>query len=490
MTGTKRKAVDEPSQRAPVQRLKLLNGKAILKQPASSDPGPSSISPVRKGSDDQPAKVQDLTATKQFGEPQKTAPAPNCPGMLSDSKKRSAPEGEGSDEAPPGKRQKPSLKGINGDARAASLAKPSKSSKKVSKRRELNGTINHGLSCFSGVTIQLLDAALEDHAIDTILGEPSEVENFGVKNPKRFDNTLYFGVKDNGLLKREEKLRSNIKEAAKAGETEKVSVAKHLRKVLNDLGEYYHGKVDKNVSPYLFQSVVAWGAAEDEDRTSNDLSASQKLSGDTQEDCLEYYQTLLNTLTEDPHIGDAEKLKSLFEVRTNSHDGCSNEDCGYKSKPRKATDNSIDVPKKDSGDSYDLKDLFLDSEESSRQDSCPECSEKSLTTKTKLTKVSDNFVMRLNKTAFDATTLQTSRVDTLVDLKPQLVKDIIGTHYSLTAVIIHDGPSTHCGHYTIFRRHNDNWYLLNDKDCTKKDVSDVKDTPRGGHSAMLLYKKI
>ena len=239
---------------------------------------------------------------------------------------------------------------------------------------------------------------------------------------------------------------------------------------------------------------MAWGAAEDGDQADKDLSDRQRMSGDTQEDCFEYYQRVLDTLLQGPHAGDHEALKKLFEIETETRDVCSSKECGYESTARTATDNywNIEVPETKSGEVPILGGLINASKKSRKQDQCPKCTTGTLTAETEFTKIPDSWVLKMNRTKFDAATEQTSKVETFVNLEPNepLLHSASKSKYELSAVIRHCGQSTRFGHYTIFRKHNNAWYLLDDKQCSKKNVSDVRDSARGGHSAMLLFKKM
>ncbi|KAK3683044.1 hypothetical protein LTR37_020608 [Vermiconidia calcicola] len=186
---------------------------------------------------------------------------------------------------------------------------------------------------------------------------------------------------------------------------------------------------------------------------------------------------LLNTVAEDPHAADGEAMKRLFEIEVQNIDECN--ECGSKSDPITATGNyhEVIVPSNEGGTSLKLGELLAASKKSTKQAVCKECSCDSLTTTMTFIKVPDNLVLRMNRINFDESTQRSSKAMTLVDLEPTSFSSG-GAEYEFSAVVRHQGSSPRNGHYTIFRKQDDEWYHLND------DISShVK-------CAMLLFKKI
>ena len=206
----KRKASDNLDKQAPVRCRKLQNGKALREPSADRDLASPPSASSRTGSVDQANESEHLAGTKESEALEDSAMAPTCPAIGSGRKKRPAPDANGDNQAPAGKRTKRLRNGIDGDGGAALSTSSSSrgkkreapveddddeelaakrrrsyleedngddigafssiysSDKKKSRRLELNGTINHSNSCFSGVIIQLLDAALDGHDIDAL----------------------------------------------------------------------------------------------------------------------------------------------------------------------------------------------------------------------------------------------------------------------------------------------------------------------------------
>jgi ubiquitin C-terminal hydrolase len=110
--------------------------------------------------------------------------------------------------------------------------------------------------------------------------------------------------------------------------------------------------------------------------------------------------------------------------------------------------------------------------------------------------------MKLNRTQFDG---KASKVLTPVAfdevINPASKKN--SDRYALSAVVMHCGDTPQSGHYTIFRKQNEQWFWLDDdwrqqreweavKDLAKYvgDSNDRDDPSRfAGLSAMMLFKK-
>jgi hypothetical protein len=361
-------------------------------------------------------------------------------------------------------------------------------------RRGLNGMKNHMQACFSIAVVQMLDAALDDVELDAVMSAHDiNLESFGMseKDLASFDMTAHGGTLDSKLAKKQRDLRAAIKSAAKSGETEKVSVAKHLRGLLHYLREERVGAADKNVSPYIFQSVAAFGAAEDADRPDDKPSYRQETSGDAQQDCFEHYQSVLDSLKLDEHTANKEQLQKLFGVISETQDVCQTDGCDYKSDLRTVSDNyhNVDIPETSGAKSVNFHNLLKASQMSAKDGECPKCKNRSLVVESKFTTLPDNLVIKTNRASFNELSGETAKIETNVDLQADKPITIKGEVFEMTAVIRHSGASIEFGHYTILRKMAGEWFLLDDKNCTKKTVADVRDHPRQGKCAMILLKK-
>ena len=103
-------------------------------------------------------------------------------------------------------------------------------------------------------------------------------------------------------------------------------------------------------------------------------------------------------------------------------------------------------------------------------------------------KLGENLVMRVDRTGYDLSR-GASRIMTKVELDMDNIKPLDDVEYELSAVVYHDGLSTDYGHYTVFRKHDGDWHILNDKQCSKTKKEDVGDLRKYGQSTMLLWKK-
>lgn len=65
------------------------------------------------------------------------------------------------------------------------------------------------------------------------------------------------------------------------------------------------------------------------------------------------------------------------------------------------------------------------------------------------------------------------KISTPLSLDPTQPLKIIGTHYEITAAIVHEGATCKSGHYTSIIKINDNWELFNDTSITKMEKRDT-----------------
>src|SRR6202012_2313393 len=99
-------------------------------------------------------------------------------------------------------------------------------------------------------------------------------------NTRTLDKDQHHGSKSAKLRIMEKTVKTAIKKAANAGETERVSVARHLRVLLEQLNGEYDGAGQKFVAPYLFQSVLAWGEKDEVGKAKGKPSDRERMSGD------------------------------------------------------------------------------------------------------------------------------------------------------------------------------------------------------------------
>jgi hypothetical protein len=176
--------------------------------------------------------------------------------------------------------------------------------------RQISGLMNNSNQCFSNSVIQLVDAALDGHDLDTVLGPVESVAPF--TSPELSDDDSFDEPKRRGANKTAKKLESKmskarskfhdcIKKVRKSGKLRDLSPRKHLRALLHRLRQYKTKEQPEKVNGFLFQQILAYGEA-GADR--------EKFDGRRQQDCYEYFDVLLkgikNSSPEDPEDEESE----------------------------------------------------------------------------------------------------------------------------------------------------------------------------------------
>ena len=374
--------------------------------------------------------------------------------------------------------------------------------------RHISGLLNNSNQCFSNSVIQFVDAALDGHDLDTVLGPVESVAPFVQPTLTRRDS---FGASSKtraakkGAKKPEtkmSKLRTSIhdrikklRNSDKLKELRALSPRMHLRALLHRMRQYKSKAQSEKVTGYLFQQILAYG---DED-------ASRKhLDGRDQQDCYEYFDALLNGIKhhsgEDPTDEEsAEKpaiIDSLFDFKTETASLCSNESCNHKGTVLEESNSAytITAPEKKAT----LEDLLEESNVSPLDPvdmPCPKCGGK-LKRVTEFTEMADNFVLHVNRVADHVTG---KKIQTAIEL-PFKPIELCGKSYVLNAIIRHRGPTVHAGHYTIFRKRsrdwttdahgNTTWYHIDDEDISTINANNIKDNAKYGQCHMLLFKTV
>lgn len=351
-------------------------------------------------------------------------------------------------------------------AGAAGTASPSS---KKAPRMPFKGIKNIGASCFSSVVIQLVDAALNGKNPDGLLAELTETDPCGITNAD-CKRTNSFGLV---LQKNLRKVRDAVRGYASKGDADKVSVAKHLRKLLEDLR---NDSGDDDISALRFQTVMADGKP--------GHYARHAMGGESQEDVSEYYNLMLNALDEE-ETANTTRLLSSFEIPTQTTFVCSGKNgCGYRSQRRTDKSNEHMIPV---GQDTDLSDAWNESWKSITDKKCPGCRQKRLDSESRLTRMPDNLVINL-KRAFSSRNSHATRKNSAKIRIDTHEFPMEGKSYVLSAVIMHKGMTASRGHYTIFRRDGQDWYHIDDR-LVSKVSKEAIDNPRYGQCTMLLFKK-
>ncbi|TKA68947.1 hypothetical protein B0A55_08238 [Friedmanniomyces simplex] len=352
---------------------------------------------------------------------------------------------------------------------------------------EPRGLYNHHLACFSNVVIQLLAAALNGKDLEPLLGALEGVETYDVSplHVRLLNGGTTTKTRHLGAMKT--KLRAQIQ--SHVGDD-----ARSVRGQLHDFLSKLCGRTTSGaVSPFFLQMAFAYGAA---GTTSGDLSRRENMSGDSQEDSLQFYQKLLNVLSDgqDPTAMDA--LKSLFEIRTASTDVCQNgcvKDEATTSAPNVSISHEVIVPAAAAvnGQPQGLQTLLDESTRSSTEQVCSKCGEHAVTKVTSFTALPEQMVVEVHRGAFDGEKMKPSKPTTEVVLPVVAGVQLGGQQHDIVAAVMHQGETTFSGHYTVYRKHGGDWYLINDQVAMQVSGDFVKDDSEHetGHSAMLLLKK-
>lgn len=369
--------------------------------------------------------------------------------------------------------------------------------------RHISGLLNNSNQCFANSVIQFIDAALDGHDVDTVLGPVESVAPF---TPPPLQKSDSFGApKTRGVKKgarapesKMSKARTfihdrieKVRKSNKLKELRALSPRKHLRALLHRMRQYKTKAQSEKVTGYLFQQILAYG---------EEGGSREHLDGRAQEDCYEYFDALLSGIKynsgEDPTDEEsAEKpaiIDSLFDLKSETASLCSNESCNHKGAVQEETSSAYTICAP--GKKATLEDLLEQSNVSQLDLPCPKCGG-TVQRVTEFTEIADNFVLHINRVAKDGTT----KIKTAIELPFQPIK-LCGKEYVLNAIIRHKGNSVQAGHYTIYRKRsrdwnteaqgNSSWYHIDDEEVSAINPKDIKDHGRNGQSAMLLFKTV
>jgi len=371
---------------------------------------------------------------------------------------------------------------------------------KEEQKREICGLMNNSNQCFSNSVIQLVDAALDGHELDTVLGPVGSVAPFkapyldkddGFDVPKRRGAKKTGKKPESAMSKVRSKILEGIDKLRKSGKLRALSPRKHLRALLYRIRQHKNKEASEKVNGYLFQQILAYGEAG---------ASRENFDGRQQQDCYEYYNALLtgikSSFGEDPEDEISEQkpaiIDSLFDFKTEEASLCSNESCNYKDSVKAATGNThtLTAPEKQAK----FEDLLEESNVSLLDSPCPKCGGETVARVTEFKEMAENFVVYVNRVDF----AKGAKIKTAIEL-PLKPIELGGKEFVLNAIIIHKGPSVEAGHYTIYRKRSrdwvtDNhekstWYHIDDHKVSSIAAKDIRDG-RKGQSAMLLFKAV
>lgn len=359
--------------------------------------------------------------------------------------------------------------------------------------RQISGLLNNSNQCFSNSVIQFVDAALDGHEVDTVLGPVESTAPFTSPDLTKDDG---FWESKRGAKSKLSKLRSSIhgtiKKVQKSKKLRALSPRKHLRALIHRLRQYKDKAQSEKVTGFVFQQILAHGEAG---------GYREHLDGGSQEDCYEYFVALLDGIKSNSgdESGDEESeqkqaiIDGFFEFKSETASLCSNESCDHKAAVQKETNSAhtISAPEKQAA----LTDLLEETNVSQLDSPCPKCGG-AVQRVTEFTELADNFVLHINRV--DPKDRRKKR-NTAIELPFQPI-DIGGRQFVLNAIIRHKGPSVDAGHYTIDRKRsrdwatdihgNSSWYRIDDEKISTIEAKTIKDSGRKGQCSMLLFKAV
>ncbi|KAK0892098.1 Ubiquitin carboxyl-terminal hydrolase 38 [Friedmanniomyces endolithicus] len=352
---------------------------------------------------------------------------------------------------------------------------------------EPRGLYNHNLACFSNVVLQLLTAALEGKDLTSLFGALKDVETFGV-------STLHVNVLNVGTKTKSREM-AKMKAALRAAIQR--DVGDDAERVRSHLHDVLHRLRDRNasgaVAPFFLQMAFAYGGT---GTTSGGLSMRQNMSGESQEDSVEFFQMLMNVLCDAEDSTATEGLRSLFEVITTSTEVCPAgcvADTATTSTPEVSSTHELYVPTTApiNGTSHDLQTLLADSMTSSTEQICTKCKTGAVSKVRSFATLPEQLVVEVRRGTFDEAKGEAGKISTEVVLPFVEGVQIAEQQYDIVAVVMHCGETVDGGHYTVFRKQGNEWYFLNDKTATQVMPETVKDDSEHGtgHSVMLLLKR-
>lgn len=212
------------------------------------------------------------------------------------------------------------------------------------------------------------------------------------------------------------------------------------------------------------------------------------MNGSTQQDANEYFLLMLEISLADKHAADAARLAELFEFQTVLNYVCPAVQCGHTSATSAKTSgfhHNLRLPLSNH-EKYTLGQAWVDSNTSKTESWCPKCSGQQLESRTTFTKVGESLVMELCRYRYQNGIESKIMSEVEFETTTILVED---REYDLSAVVCHKGRRLDNGHYTIYRKQDGGWYLLDDESCTKSSLEEMNAAQKQKQSTILLFKK-
>ncbi|KAK3663683.1 ATP-dependent DNA helicase srs2 [Elasticomyces elasticus] len=338
------------------------------------------------------------------------------------------------------------------------------------KRTTLSGLKNETkLACFSNSVIQVLDGILEGKDLDQVFGP---VQNVNFPGITQGDLNLIASAGSRPTRSVKVKKAMLLQSIREAGVDANTNVKNQLRKVLEELR---YGASSQPVAAFLMRMVMAFEPAS-ENETEESVAARESMSGETQQDCFEYYQALLDKLCDGANANTGNSLADLVEISNTNKDICSN-GCDLDQSPDVAKTNSHilriePMEKKEklgtatAPEGEKQKQPFslqarIDSSMKSISDQiCTKCGTGQIEKEIVVTATPESLIIKVDRVGYNKKTKQPIKHMGPVELPEDGKVTFADREYQLSAVVFHNGETPHEGHYRVCRKYGKYWQRI------------------------------
>ncbi|KAK5729153.1 ATP-dependent DNA helicase srs2 [Elasticomyces elasticus] len=369
------------------------------------------------------------------------------------------------------------------------------------KRTTLSGLKNETkLVCFSNSVIQVLDGILEGKDLDQVFGPVQDVNFPGITQG---DLNLIASAGSRPTRSVKVKKAMLLQSIREAGVDANTNVKNQLRKVLEELR---YGASSQPVAAFLMRMVMAFEPAS-ENETEESVAAREAMSGESQQDCFEYYQALLDKLCDGSNTNNGDSLADLVEISNTNKDICSN-GCDLDQSPDVAKTNfhilRIEpVEKKEKlgtaaapeGEKqkqpFSLQTRIDSSMKSISDQICTKCGTGQIEKEIVVTATPESLIIKVDRVGYNKKTKQSIKHMGPVELPEDGKVTFADREYQLSAVVFHDGEVPHEGHYRVCRKYGKYWQRISDGEVTAVKPGFMTNTANTtGQCAMLLLKRV
>ncbi|KAK5719688.1 hypothetical protein LTR17_015223 [Elasticomyces elasticus] len=369
------------------------------------------------------------------------------------------------------------------------------------KRTTLSGLKNETkLACFSNSVILVLDGILEGKDLDQFLGSLNDTSFPGITQG---DLDLIASAGNPATRSVRVKKAMLLQSIREAGVDANTNVKNQLRKVLEELR---YGSSSQPVAAFLMRMVMAFEPAS-ENETEESVAAREAMSGESQQDCFEYYQALLDKLCNGSNANNGDSLADLVEISNTNKDICSNS-CDLDQSPDVAKTNfhilriepvekkeKLDTATAPEGEKqkqpFSLQTRIDSSMKSTSDQICTKCGTGQIEKEIVVTATPESLIIKVDRVGYNKKTKQPIKHMGPVELPEDGKVTFAGREYQLSAVVLHDGPTPHEGHYRVCRKYGKYWQRISDgevKAVKPGFMTNIANT--ADQCAMLLLKRV